>query len=139
MKKQNKKQRKKKLPSTRMQVSRKKELSIGREAKYVVDSAQRSEARVVTLGNLVFFSTVGGDAWVLDPEDSLALQLAALGEPLPYRILETPATFTIEWNARYAVSDSGFTVLDSEGKVKVFSAYPVEHIRDAERRTSQSS
>ena len=47
-----------------------------REVDYIVGRAAESDARVVTLGQLVFFSTQTGDAWLLDPEDHLALPLA---------------------------------------------------------------
>ena len=132
-----KKRRKGKSPATRRQVLRQKEISVGREAGYIVESAQRGEAKVVTLGNLLFFSTAEGDAWVLDPEDNLALRLADLGEPVAYRIIETAATFAVEWNAQYALTDSGFVVEDRHGKMAVFPTYPVQQIRDGERRTRQ--
>ncbi len=138
MAKRKKKQRTKKRPQTRRQTLHREKLSVTREAKQIVESAQRAEAKVVTLGNLVFFSTAEGDAWVLDPEDHLAQRLAELGEPLPYQIVETPTTFGVGWNAQYALSDAGFMVLDGDGKVTMFPSYPVEHIRDGERRTNQS-
>lgn len=56
-----------------------KEISIAREADYIVARAMAGDARVVSLRPLVFFSTVTGDAWLLDAEDSLALPLAAAG------------------------------------------------------------
>jgi hypothetical protein len=126
--------RKKKPSSTRRQVLRREEISIGREASYIIESAQRGEIKVVTLGKLLFFSTAEGDAWVLDPEDNLALRLAEQGERLPYRIMETATSLAVEWNAHYALSDSGFVVQDRDGKVTVFHTYPVHHIRDGERR-----
>lgn len=56
-----------------------------REVEYIVARAAESDARVVTLGQLVFFSTETGDAWLLDPEDRLALCLAKAGRRLPVR------------------------------------------------------
>jgi hypothetical protein len=46
--------------------------SIAREIDYIVSCAARDAVHVVGLGPLVFFSAVGGRAWVLDTEDSLA-------------------------------------------------------------------
>lgn len=137
MTKRQKKQRKKKHSPTRSQVIRGEDLSVRDEARYIVKSARRGEAKVVTLGKLVFFSTAEGDAWVLDPEDNLALRLAELREPLRYRIMETATTFAVEWNAQYALTERGFAVQDTDGKVTVFPTYPVQHIRDGERRTSR--
>ena len=139
MTRRKKKQRKRKPSPTTRQVLRGEEFSVGGEARRIVESAQRGEAKVVTLGKLVFFSTAEGDAWILDPEDNLALWLVEQGEPLPYRIMETATSFAIEWNAQYALSDSDFAVQDQDGKVTVFPAYPVQQIRDGERRTSQPS
>ena len=112
---------------------------MGREARYIVESARRGEAKVVTVGKLLFFCTAEGDAWVLDPEDNLALPLAEQGEPLPHRIMETPTSFAVEWKAQYVLTDSGFAVQDRDGKVTLFPTYPVQHIREGERQTSQSN
>ena len=139
MTKRKKKRRKGKSSATKRQVLRQKEISISREAGYIVESAQRGEAKVLTLGKLLFFSTSEGDAWVLDPEDHLALRLAELGEPLSYRIMETAATFAVERNAQYTLTDSGFVVQERDGKVTMFPTYPVQQIRDGEKRTNQLS
>ena len=50
-----------------------------REVDYIVKRAARCDPRFVTLGQLLFFSTDTGDAWMLDPEDHLALCLATAG------------------------------------------------------------
>jgi hypothetical protein len=47
------------------------------------------DGRVVTVGQLVLFSTETGDAWLLDPADQLAARLARDGEPEPIHIEET--------------------------------------------------
>ena len=46
-------------------------MRVTQEAQYIVRRAREHDARVVTLGQLVFFSTDSGDAWLLDPEDAL--------------------------------------------------------------------
>ncbi len=51
--------------------------SLTQEADYIVARAMAEDARVVSLGPLIFFSTATGDAWALDAEDNLALPLAA--------------------------------------------------------------
>ena len=137
VKKRNRKQHKKTWSPTKRRVLRREEFSIGREASYIIESAQQGEGKVVTVGKLVFFSTAEGDAWVLDPEDSLALRLAKEGERLPYRITETGTAFAVEWNTHYALTDNGFAVEDQDGKATVFPTYPVQHIREGERPTSQ--
>ena len=46
--------------------------NIAREIDHIVSCAARDAMHVVGLGPLVFLSVVGGRAWVLDTEDSLA-------------------------------------------------------------------
>lgn len=49
------------------------------EITYIVNRAAAHDTRVVSWGPLIFFSTESGDAWVLDPEDKLAICLARDG------------------------------------------------------------
>lgn len=104
-----------------------------REVEYIVARAAESDARVVTLGQLVFFSTETGDAWLLDPEDHLALRLATDGGRLPVQIVETATRYAIEWNASYRFEDDGFVVADGSG-VRAITGYPIADLRVAERR-----
>ena len=104
-----------------------------REVDYIVARAVESDARVVTLGQLVFFSTQTGDAWLLDPEDHLALRLATDGGRLPVQIVETTTRFAIQWNASYSFEDDAFVVADASG-TRAIIGYPVADLRVAERR-----
>jgi len=72
---------------------------IRREIRYITQLAQAEDSRIVTVGNLVLFSTRTRDAWLLDPEDNFAVCLCREGEPQPFRIIDTPDTFTLEWAA----------------------------------------
>ena len=134
MAKRRKERRRGRPSGSSRRVLRRDQVSINQEARHIVECAQRGDARVVTLGALVFFSTAEGDAWVLDPGDHLALCLARGGEQLPWRIIETEQSFAIEWAARYAIGESGFVVEDLAGMVSLFPGYPVAHILDGERR-----
>ena len=104
-----------------------------REVDYIVARAAESDAHVVTLGQLVFFSTQNGDAWLLDPEDHLALRLAIDGDRLPVQIVETATRFAIQWNASYSFEDDAFVVEDASG-MRTIIGYPVADLRVAERR-----
>lgn len=104
-------------------------MNVSREASDAVARAAEGEARVVALGRLLFFSTEAGDAWVLDPADSLARCLAKAGEPLPAGIVETPDSFTVDWNATYAIDGDVFTVVDLSGRETHIVGYPVDEIR----------
>ncbi len=98
------------------------------EADYIIGKAQKRDARVVTLGSIVFFSTDIGDAWMLDPEEGLALCLARDGARQRYLILETDSSFQIEWNAQYEIQGDAFTVATAEGRVRTIIGYPTEEI-----------
>jgi hypothetical protein len=50
---------------------------------------------VISIGQLILFSTKTGDAWLLDPSDQLAARLARDGDPEPIHIEETDTTFAI--------------------------------------------
>ena len=92
------------------------EMSIRGEAAYIVERAVQGDARIVTLGPLLFFSTETGDAWVLDPGDHLALCLARDRELLAAEIIETADSFTIAWNATYALDGEIFNVVGNSGR-----------------------
>ncbi len=100
---------------------------------YIVAGAAESDARVVTLGQLVLFSTETGDAWLLDPEDHLALRPATDGGRLPVQIAETATRCAIEWNASYRLEDDVFVVADGSG-VRAITGCPIGDLPDAERR-----
>ena len=104
-----------------------------REVDYIVGRAAESDARVVTLAQLVFFSTETGDAWLLDPEDHLALCLARDGSRLPVQIVETATRFALEWTAWYSFEGDAFIVTDGSG-VRAILGYPTAARRAAERR-----
>jgi hypothetical protein len=109
------------------------------EAIYIIKRAQEYDSRIVILGSLVFFSTDTGDAWILDPEDSLALCLARDGDKQSYSIAETSAGFTIEWNADYQIDGNAFIVLERSGRMRTIIGYPVVEILQAIERTQLSA
>ena len=128
------KKNKYKKPSQVIQIIKLNAKLVNKEARYIIECAQRGDAKVITLGHqLLFFSTFEGDAWLLDTEDKLALQLAILGKVLSYRIMEKGSSLAIEWKAGYDFSENGFAVKDKRGNMKLFPTYPVKEIQDAER------
>src|ERR1700682_2403050 len=115
------------------QVSLKQPNVVLREVDYIVARAAQFDSRVVTLGQLVFFSTATSDAWMLDPEDGLALKLAEAGDRKPAQIVETPNRFAIEWTASYRLDGEAFVTMDESGQ-RVILGYPVEDVAVAQRR-----
>jgi hypothetical protein len=100
---------------------------------YIVARAAQFDSRVVTLGQLVFFSTATGDAWMLDPEDGLALKLADAGNRNPAKIVETASRYAIEWTASYRLDGEAFVTMDGSGQ-RVILGYPVEEVALAQQR-----
>jgi hypothetical protein len=81
---------------------------------WLMKCATSYDSRIVTIGQLVLFSTQTGDAWLLDPGDRLAVRLARDGESEPVHIEETDTTFTIAWKGRYRIDGSAFLYSDLE-------------------------
>src|SRR5260370_39157089 len=50
------------------------------EVRYIQRRAADRDGRIVTIGQLILFSTATGDAWPLDPADQLATRLARAGK-----------------------------------------------------------
>ena len=104
------------------------EVSIAGEAEHIVARAMAEDARVVSLGLLVFFSTATGDAWVLDAEDDLALPLATAGIRLPFAITETRERFAIEWAGTFRIEGDVMIYADHTGTVRRIMGYPTREI-----------
>ena len=109
------------------------QIRITGEAEYIIRKAQERDARVVTLGNIAFFSTETGDAWMLDPEDGLALCLVHDGARQAYSILETDSSLQIGWNAQYEIQKDAFVVATADGRVRTITGYSTEEIARAIR------
>jgi hypothetical protein len=94
------------------------QISMNREADYIIKRAQLCENRVVLINGLIFFSTQTGDAWILDPEDHLALCLARDGERRAFSILETPMKFQVAWEAQYEIDGDAFILVMKDGSIR---------------------
>jgi hypothetical protein len=72
------------------------------EVRYILGRAAEHDGRVITIGQIILFSTETGDAWLIEPSDQLAARLARDGDPEPFHIEENETTFTIDWKGRIA-------------------------------------
>src|SRR5258708_13315604 len=79
------------------------------EVRYIQRRAADYDSRVVTIGQLILFSTKTGDAWLLDPADQLAARLAREAESEPIQIEETDTTFPIAWKAPHPINGPPFS------------------------------
>src|SRR2546425_9780168 len=95
------------------------------EVRYMQRRAAQRQSRIVTIGQLVLFSTETGDAWLLDPSDQLTARLARDGDPEPIHIEETDTTFAIGWKGHYRIEGPTFVYLDqASGRVTTTLGYP---------------
>lgn len=102
---------------------------LAREVRSIQRRAAACESRIVTVGPVVLFSTETGDAWVLDPADHVAMQVARESDPLPVQIEETNAGFTIGWGGPYRIEGHAFVyVAENSRTVRTILGYPTQLI-----------
>jgi hypothetical protein len=99
-----------------------------------VEIGNSGDSHIVTLGPLVFFSTGSRDAWLLDREENFALGLCRDGDLQPFRVVDTPEQFAIEWTADFTIDGDIFVVHERTGRVFSVSGYPAAEIAAACRR-----
>ena len=99
------------------------------EVRYIQRRAAAGDSRIVSVAQLVLFSTQTGDAWLLDPVDRLAARLARGGESEPIHIEETDTTFTVAWKGRYDINGAAFVYSDRDtGAITTILGYPTEKL-----------
>ena len=103
------------------------------EVRYIQHRAAEHDGRIITIGQLVLFSTETGDAWLLDRTDFLAARLARNGEVEPIQIVETAAAFAIEWKGSYRINGPAFVYADQDtSRVLTILGYPTDKLVDIE-------
>src|ERR1700726_3096525 len=99
------------------------------EVRYIQRRAAEHDGRIVTIGQLVLFSTETGDGWLLDPGDRLAARLARDGQSEPILIEETDTTFAIGWKGRYRLQGPAFVYSDQDsGRGANILGYPSDKL-----------
>ncbi len=127
-------------PEISVQVLQGGEVSFIAEARAMQDAARATRARVVRLGQIVFFSTATGDAWMLDPQEGTAACLARDGDSLPIPIRESAAELAIEWHADYYIEGRVFTVVERDsGLARTILGYPTVEIERLCRESAAGS
>src|SRR5246127_480698 len=99
------------------------------EVRYIQRRAAAHDSRIVTIGQLVLFSTQTGDAWLLDPVDRLAARLARDGQSEAVHLEETDTTFAIAWKGRYRIDGPAFIYSDRDtGRTTTILGYPIDKL-----------
>src|ERR1700758_125673 len=106
-----------------------KDFRLADEVRYVQRCAARHHGRIVTISQLILFSTETGDAWLLDKEDGLAAPLTRDGDHEVVHIEETDANFTIEWKGHYRIDGDAFIYVDRKaGRTRAILGCPTQKL-----------
>jgi hypothetical protein len=109
-----------------------KDFRLADEIRYIQDKAADHTLRMVTIGQLILFSTETGDAWLLEVTDKLAARLARDGDPEPIHLEETDTGFAIGWKGQYHIDGHVFLYSDRETRrVTTILGYPTNKIAQA--------
>src|SRR4029077_6481542 len=99
------------------------------EVRRIQHRAAEHDGRIITIGQLVLFSTETGDAWLLVRTDLLAARLARDGEAELIQIVQTPATCAIQWTGSYRINGPAFVYSDRDtGRVITILGYPTDKL-----------
>jgi hypothetical protein len=102
---------------------------LAEEVRYIQRRAAQCDARIVTLGQLLLFSTETGDAWLLDPSDQLAAPIARDGDALSVHIEEADTNFAIGWTGVYRIDSAAFVYWDKDSSdLRTILGYPTQRI-----------
>ena len=77
---------------------------------------------------LILFCTEIGDAWLLDTDDNLALNLSREGIKQEFSLIDTPTQFGIDWKYNYIIENEKFILIDKTGVSRTIIGYPTEQI-----------
>ncbi|PIE56773.1 MAG: preprotein translocase subunit SecA [Desulfobulbus propionicus] len=98
-------------------------------------AAAANKQQVMELGVFVFFSTVSGNAWVLEVTDTDAIQVAEAGRALTPPVEESSETIEVNWSHVFVVRDRQLFFRSYEDDVETLIAdAPVQEINAAIRR-----
>src|SRR5246127_5172403 len=111
------------------QIVASKDFRLADEVRYIQRHAANHHGRIVTIGQLVLFSTETGDSWLLDRADRLAARLARDGDSEPIHIEDTDTTFAIGWKGRYRIEGAAFIYSDNDsGRVTTILGYSTDQL-----------
>src|SRR5438132_4594355 len=102
------------------------------EVRYIQRRAADYDSRIVTIGQLILFSTKTGDAWLLDPADHLAAEAGSRGRERTYPHRGSDTTFAIGWKGRYRIEGPAFVYSNEDtGRVATILGYPTDELTQA--------
>lgn len=107
-------------------------VSLREEITKIQEAAVSKEARMINLGVFVLFSTVAGDAWLLELSEMDGLLIADRGKKIEVEMEENPETLEVNWSHRFTVKDRKFVATSYKDEtVLVHEDYPAQRIQTA--------
>src|ERR1700745_2279962 len=99
------------------------------EVRYIQRHAANHHRRIVTIGQLVLFSTQTGDAWLLDRTDRLATKLAPDGRAKRSTYTKPIPRFRSPGRATTGIQGPAFIYSDRDtGRTTALLGYPTDKL-----------
>jgi hypothetical protein len=107
------------------------------ECEIIIAAELRGEAKAVMtgpellVGPFVLFSTGIGDAWLLEPDEHLAMCLAWQGKRQTIGLRDDPARLEVEWDCEYELLGDFFNVESHHPVIgtRAIGGYPLDEVR----------
>jgi hypothetical protein len=110
-------------------------VSLIHEIELIQKAAVEGRQKMKELGVFVLFSTVAGDAWLLEITDSDGVQIARAGVALDVPIDQSPETIELNWTHIFAIRNREFEITAyADRSVQVLADYPTQEIHAAMKR-----
>ncbi|MEK6200971.1 MAG: SEC-C domain-containing protein [Desulfobulbaceae bacterium] len=113
-------------------------VSLIHEIELIQKAALEGKQKIKELGVFILFSTVAGDAWLLEITDSDGVQLARGGVVLDVPIDQNPETIEINWTHTFAIPNREFEITAyADRSVQILAGYPTREIHASMKRTKK--
>ncbi|MFH2124699.1 MAG: SEC-C domain-containing protein [Pseudomonadota bacterium] len=110
-------------------------ISLIHEIELIQKAASEGKQKIKELGVFILFSTVDGDAWLLEITDSDGVQLAKAGVALDVPIDQRPETIEVNWSHVFTIHNREFEIKAyADRSVQMLVGYPTQEIHAAMKR-----
>lgn len=105
-------------------------INLFEEVDYIIACAMKKKALIAKLDDLILFSTVQQDAWLLDPVDNYAINLVFRGERKPFEIKDSETGYKICWSSDYRIEGDDFIVTQKVVQETAYQGYPIDVLQN---------
>jgi hypothetical protein len=94
-------------------------------------AAGQKKELIRSLGVFIIFSTLNGDAWLLEITDSDAVQIANCSQSQKIEITTSAETIEVNWSHSFSLEKNIFSITShTSGKTEEIKEYPVATLRE---------